>query len=116
MTETQAIPGAMENFAALLEESFAQNASLEGSVITGRIVSITSDFALVDVGLKSEGRVPLKEFGHRAEIKIGDTIEVFVDRYEDRDGLVVLSRERRGARNPGTNWKRRSRATSASTA
>ncbi len=94
MTETQAIPGAMENFAALLEESFAQNASLEGSVIIGRIVSITSDFALVDVGLKSEGRVPLKEFGHRAEIKIGDTIEVFVDRYEDRDGLVVLSREK----------------------
>ncbi len=94
MTETGFIPGATENFAALLEESFALNASLEGSVITGRVVSLTSDFALVDVGLKSEGRVPLKEFGHRAEIKIGDTIEVFVDRYEDRDGLVVLSREK----------------------
>ncbi len=94
MTEIAAIPGADENFAALLEESFAKNASLEGSVITGRIVTITNDFALVDVGLKSEGRVPLKEFGHKAEVKVGDTIEVFVDRYEDRDGLVVLSREK----------------------
>ncbi len=94
MTETGMIPGANEDFAALLEQSFAQNASLEGSVLTGRIVSITNDFALVDVGLKSEGRVPLKEFGHKAEIKIGDTIEVFVDRYEDREGLVVLSREK----------------------
>ena len=94
MTETGFIPGATENFAALLEESFALNAILEGSVITGHIVSLTGDFALVDVGLKSEGRVPLKEFGHRTEIKIGDTIEVFVDRYEDRDGLVVLSREK----------------------
>ncbi|SBW12149.1 30S ribosomal subunit protein S1 [uncultured Alphaproteobacteria bacterium] len=94
MTETGMIPAANEDFAALLEESFAQNASLEGSVLTGRIVSINNDFALVDVGLKSEGRVPLKEFGHKAEIKIGDTIEVFVDRYEDREGLVVLSREK----------------------
>jgi len=94
MTETGMIPGANEDFAALLAESFAQNANLEGSVLTGRIVSINNDFALVDVGLKSEGRVPLKEFGHKAEIKIGDTVEVFVDRYEDRDGLVVLSREK----------------------
>ncbi len=94
MTETGMIPGANEDFAALLEESFAQSGSLEGSVLTGRIVSITNDFALVDVGLKSEGRVPLKEFGHKAEIKIGDTIEVFVDRYEDKEGLVVLSREK----------------------
>ncbi|WP_337997596.1 30S ribosomal protein S1 [Oleispirillum naphthae] len=94
MTETGTIPGANEDFAALLEQSFAVNANLEGSVLTGHIVSINNDFALVDVGLKSEGRVPLKEFGHRAEIKLGDTVEVFVDRYEDRDGLVVLSREK----------------------
>jgi len=94
MTETGTIPGANEDFAALLAESFAQNANLEGSVLSGRIVSINNDFALVDVGLKSEGRVPLKEFGHKAEIQVGDTVEVFVDRYEDRDGLVVLSREK----------------------
>lgn len=94
MSETETIPAATENFAALLEESFAKNGSLEGTVVTGRIVNTNSDFALVDVGLKSEGRVPLKEFGHNAEIKIGDTVEVFVDRYEDRDGLVVLSREK----------------------
>jgi len=94
MTDTGFIPGADENFAALLEQSFNENGNLEGSVLTGTIVSFNSDFALVDVGLKSEGRVPLKEFGINAEINIGDTIEVFVDRYEDRDGLVVLSREK----------------------
>ncbi len=94
MTDTGFIPGADEDFAALLEQSFSENGSLEGSVLTGTIVSVLSDFALVDVGLKSEGRVPLKEFGHNAEVNIGDTIEVFVDRYEDRDGLVVLSREK----------------------
>lgn len=94
MTDTGFIPGADEDFAALLEQSFSENGSLEGSVLTGTIVSVLSDFALVDVGLKSEGRVPLKEFGHNAEVTIGDTIEVFVDRYEDRDGLVVLSREK----------------------
>ena len=84
-------------FASLLEESLGGQASFTGSVVNGTVVAITSDFALVDVGLKSEGRVPLQEFsrpGEDAEIKIGDTVEVFVERMENRQGESVLSREK----------------------
>ncbi len=87
------IPEITENFADLLNEQFGDN-GITGSVIKGTIIKLTSDFATVDVGLKSEGRIPLREFGQNSELKIGDRIEVFVDRYEDRDGNIVLSREK----------------------
>jgi small subunit ribosomal protein S1 len=86
-----------ENFASLLEESFLGQPTFEGQVITGTVVSVDGDFALIDVGLKSEGRIPLKEFaapGRSPEVKIGDTLDVYVERYEDRDGQVMLSREK----------------------
>lgn len=83
----------MEDFAALLKESFDEEKSIEGSVVTGTILKLFDDFALVDVGLKSEGRIMLREFGD-VKLKEGDNVEVYVDRYEDRDGLVVLSREK----------------------
>ena len=88
---------AAEDFSALLDESIGVGGSFEGSVIKGTIVEIDGDFAVIDVGLKSEGRVPLKEFataGRAAEIKAGDQVEVFVERYEDRNGEVMLSREK----------------------
>ena len=100
MTDTAAAPesaGTGEDFAALLEESFENNSSLERTVVKGTVVSVESDFALIDVGLKSEGRVPLKEFappGQPAELAVGDKVEVFVERYEDINGEVVLSREK----------------------
>jgi len=100
MTDTAAAPesaGTGEDFAALLEESFENNSSLERTVVKGTVVSVESDFALIDVGLKSEGRVPLKEFappGQPAELAAGDKVEVFVERYEDINGEVVLSREK----------------------
>ncbi|MGC6517809.1 MAG: 30S ribosomal protein S1 [Candidatus Puniceispirillaceae bacterium] len=87
----------MENFADLLAESFAENISVEGSVVKGYVIEIAGDYAVIDVGLKSEGRVPLKEFGapgQEAEIKAGDTVEVYVERMEDREGSAVLSREK----------------------
>ena len=87
----------VDDFAALLDETLGVGGSFEGSVITGLIVEIDGDFAVIDVGLKSEGRVPLKEFataGRAAEIKAGDNVDVFVERYEDRNGEVVLSREK----------------------
>lgn len=87
------IPEMTENFEALLNEQFGNN-GITGSVVKGTIIRITPDFAMVDVGLKSEGRIPLREFGQNAELKIGDQIEVYVDRYEDRDGNIVLSREK----------------------
>jgi len=89
--------GIGEDFAALLEESLQQNDSLERTVVKGKVVSVDSDYALIDVGLKSEGRVALKEFappGQPAEIAVGDQVEVFVERYEDVNGEVVLSREK----------------------
>src|SRR5690349_22911566 len=86
-----------ENFSALLEESIGAGNGLEGSVLKGTVVGIENEFVLVDVGLKSEGRVQLKEFsapGQRPEIKVGDTVEVFLERMEDKNGEAVLSREK----------------------
>ena len=86
-----------ESFAALLEESLGSGSSLEGTVIKGTVVSIENDICLIDVGLKSEGRVPLKEFsvaGSAPEIRIGDTVEVFLERMEDKNGEASLSREK----------------------
>jgi len=79
----------------MLEESFSESHSAEGSVVRGVITSIEKDMAIIDVGLKVEGRVPLKEFGSKAkELKAGDTVEVMVDRIENALGEAVLSREK----------------------
>ena len=86
-----------ENFADLLAESFSESTSVEGSVVRGTIISIESDNAIIDVGLKSEGRIPLKEFtapGQDPELQVGDTVEVYVERMEDKDGQALLSREK----------------------
>jgi len=84
-------------FAAMLDESFGKAGRLEGQVIKGKVLSIENDFVLVDVGLKSEGRIALREFtmgGVAAELKAGDTVEVFLERMEDRNGEAMLSREK----------------------
>lgn len=86
-----------ENFADLLEESFSTRKSLEGTVVKGLVVGIRNDFAIIDVGLKSEGRIPVKEFATRAaqsEIRVGDIIDVYVERLEDRNGEACLSLEK----------------------
>lgn len=85
-----------ENFEALLEESLGKTESLEGRVIKGKIIALENDLAIIDVGLKSEGRVPLKEFSSNADldIKVGDTIEVYLERLEDKNGETVLSYEK----------------------
>src|SRR5690348_964248 len=88
---------ASAEFAALLDESLGGASSFEGTVVKGTVVRIANDFVVVDVGLKSEGRVPLREFangGVAAEVKEGDTVEIFVDRMENKDGEAVLSREK----------------------
>jgi len=93
----QATTPAKENFSALLEESIGAGNGLEGSVLKGVVVAIENDFALIDVGLKSEGRVQLKEFsgpGQKSEIKVGDTVEVYLERMEDKNGEAVLSRDK----------------------
>ena len=96
-TDTQAAAAATENFADLLAESFGENTNIEGSVVRGFVVGMDSDAVIIDVGLKSEGRVPLKELaapGQSPEVAIGDEIEVYVERMEDRNGQAVLSRDK----------------------
>jgi small subunit ribosomal protein S1 len=87
-----------DDFAALLNESLGgENEAFEGKVVKGTVTAIENDLAVIDVGLKSEGRVPLREFaapGHKAEIKVGDEVEVYVDRVENSAGEAMLSRDR----------------------
>src|SRR6201996_7910676 len=88
---------AKESFAALLDESLGVSSSLEGTVVKGRVIAVENDAVLIDVGLKSEGRVPLKEFaagGAQPEIHVGDTVEVYLERMEDKNGEAQLSREK----------------------
>ena len=96
-TATSLANAGVEDFAALLDATLGPDTGFAGSVVTGRVIRVDGDFAVVDVGLKSEGRVPLKEFaapGQKPEVKSGDVYELFVERYEDRDGSIVLSREK----------------------
>ncbi|MCE2716916.1 MAG: 30S ribosomal protein S1 [Pseudomonadota bacterium] len=86
-----------ENFESLLNEFMQDSRTFEGKVVKGTIISIHNDMATIDIGMKSEGRVPLKEITGRAgmhEAKIGDRIEVYVERLEDRHGEAMLSVEK----------------------
>lgn len=86
-----------DDFAALLEESFSDGHSGEGQVVRGLVTAIEKDMAIIDVGLKVEGRVPLKEFGAKAkdgQLKVGDTVEVYVERIENALGEAMLSRDK----------------------
>ncbi len=88
---------AKESFAALLDESLGMANGLEGTVVKGRVIAVENDAVLIDVGLKSEGRVPLKEFaagGGEPSLHVGDTVEVFLERMEDKNGEAQLSREK----------------------
>jgi small subunit ribosomal protein S1 len=95
-TATAAAP-TREDFAALLEESFTQGGLMEGTVVKGTVVGLEKDVAVIDVGAKTEGRVPVREFtgpGRQGELKIGDTVEVYLERVENALGEAVLSRDK----------------------
>jgi small subunit ribosomal protein S1 len=96
LARSPAVPS-REDFAKLLEESFDHGNLQEGAVIKGTVVGIEKDLAVIDVGLKTEGRVPLREFsgpGRHSELKIGDTVEVYLERVENALGEAVLSRDK----------------------
>ncbi len=96
-TATSSAAPTREDFAKLLEESFTQGSPQEGSVVKGTVVGIEKDLAVIDVGAKTEGRVALREFagpGRQSEIKIGDTVEVYLERVENALGEAVLSRDK----------------------
>src|SRR6266850_472744 len=86
-----------DDFAAMLDESFAGGNLQESSVIKGIVVAIEKDMAVIDVGLKTEGRVALRAFagpGRESDLKVGDEVEVFLDRIENALGEAVLSRDK----------------------
>ena len=86
-----------DDFAAMLESSLGKNQSFEGRVVKGIVTGIENDLAVIDVGLKSEGRIPLREFAGldgKHGLTIGDEVEVYVDRVENANGEAMLSRDR----------------------
>ncbi|ARS25730.1 30S ribosomal protein S1 [Sphingomonas sp. KC8] len=87
-----------DDFAALLNQTLGDDQGFEGRVVKGTVTAIENDMAVIDVGLKSEGRVALREFapapGQKAELKVGDEVEVYVDRVENSMGEAMLSRDR----------------------
>jgi len=87
----------MEEFEALLNESLAKETPEEGSVVKGKVIAVENGQAIIDVGFKVEGRVDLKEFsapGRASEIKVGDEVEVFLDRVENARGEAAISRDK----------------------
>jgi len=87
----------MEEFEALLNESFDIETPDEGTVVKGKVIAVENGQALIDIGYKMEGRIELKEFarpGHAAELTVGDEVEVFLDRVENARGEAVISREK----------------------
>jgi len=87
-----------EDFAKMLDESFGPDSGLnEGTVVKGKVVAIEKDMAVIDVGLKMEGRVAVREFagpGRQGELKVGDEVEVYLERVENALGEAVLSRDK----------------------
>jgi small subunit ribosomal protein S1 len=87
----------VDDFAALLEESLSKINLEEGKVVTGKVSAIENDFVIVDVGLKTEGRIPVREFKSSAGTNLpstGDSVDVYLDRVENSNGEAVLSREK----------------------
>jgi small subunit ribosomal protein S1 len=97
VSESKDLNPTRDDFAALLSETLSNDDAFEGSVVKGTVTAIEKDLAVIDVGLKMEGRVPVREFsvpGKPAELKVGDTVEVYLERIENALGEAVLSREK----------------------
>ncbi|MFN7400139.1 MAG: S1 RNA-binding domain-containing protein, partial [Sandaracinobacter sp.] len=86
-----------DDFAALLDKSLGESQSFEGKVVKGRVTAIENDLVVIDVGLKSEGRISIREFtppGQAPQVLVGDDVDVYVDRVENAFGEAMLSRDR----------------------
>src|SRR5215475_6855950 len=97
MASTQSLAPTREDFTALLNETYGADEAFEGSVVKGKVVAIEKDMAVIDVGLKTEGRVALKEFtnhGRDPAPGVGDEVEVYLERIENALGEAVISRDK----------------------
>ena len=95
-TQTNFAPSRAD-FEAMLDETFNENEAMEGAVVKGIVVAIEKDMAVIDIGLKTEGRVAMKEFmgpGRDQVLKVGDTVEVYLERIENALGEAVISRDK----------------------
>ena len=94
---TDSMNPTMDDFASMLDASLETNPMSEGSVIKGRVTAVEKDYVMVDVGLKTEGRVALREFytpGSDDVVKVGDDVDVYLERVENALGDAVISREK----------------------
>jgi len=99
----------VDDFAEMFEASIVDRQNFEDTVVTGTVTAIEKDMAIVDVGLKTEGRVPLREFtvpGKDTSINVGDKVEVFVERVENANGEAVISREKARREEAWTNLEK----------
>jgi small subunit ribosomal protein S1 len=98
MADDMSMNPTRDDFAALLDEALGGRDFVEGSVVSGQVVAIEKDFAVIDVGLKTEGRISLKEWpagpDGKSTLKVGDTVEVYLERVENALGEAVISREK----------------------
>ena len=98
MADDMSMNPSRDDFEALLNESMNGGDFAEGTVVNGRVAAIEKDIAIIDVGLKTEGRIPVKEFGvdeqGKPTLKVGDTVEVFLERIENALGEAVISRDK----------------------
>jgi len=97
LTDTQSFSPSRDDFAALLDETLQGRDLGEGQVVHGRVVGMEKDILIIDVGLKTEGRIPAREFGigEGAVIpKVGDNVEVYLERVENALGEAVISRDK----------------------
>jgi small subunit ribosomal protein S1 len=98
MADDMSMTPSRSDFEALLDESLGSRDFAEGTVVKGRVAAIEKDFAIIDVGLKTEGRISVKEFGideaGKPTLKVGDTVEVFLERIENAMGEAVISRDK----------------------
>ncbi len=99
----------VENFSELLEQSLSEFKYKEGQIIKGTVLSIVNDTVVVDVGLKAEGRIPIKEFhspGEEHSVKVGDKYDVYLEKLENKEGEALLSRERARKEESWTNLEK----------
>jgi small subunit ribosomal protein S1 len=97
MADDMSLNPTRDDFSALLDESLGGRDFMEGQVVPGKVVAIEKDFAIIDVGLKTEGRISLKEFAGedgKITLKVSDTVEVFLERVENAMGEAVISRDK----------------------
>ena len=100
--QSQPAPYEDEDFASMLEESFkgkggGKGELKENEIVKGSVVQVTKDYAVVDIGYKSEGQVPIQEFGlleGKPNVKVGDKVDVLLESRENDTGMVVLSKEK----------------------